>query len=153
MIAEKDQQLAISINGDNLLDRVVSILEQARVNVVRAVNNNLVIAYWCIGREIINEIQQGNDRAEYGKQIIDKLSVDLTKRYGRVFSTTNLRYFRTFYHLCRPNWATMKNATRKVTFYPIMCSGKTGRGLEMIHSYSCDYCVRVGLGGENEQTD
>jgi len=56
-----------------------------------------VIAYWCIGREIINEIQQGNDRAEYGKQIIDKLSADLTKRYGRGFSTTNLRYFRTFF--------------------------------------------------------
>jgi hypothetical protein len=83
--------------GDNLFDRVVSILEQARSNAVRAVNNNMVIAYWLIGREIIQEIQGGDERAEYGKQVIEQLSAKLNRRYGRGFSTTNLRYFRTFY--------------------------------------------------------
>ena len=42
-----------------LFDRVVSILEEARSNVVRAVNNNMVIAYWLIGREIVQEVQGG----------------------------------------------------------------------------------------------
>jgi predicted nuclease of restriction endonuclease-like (RecB) superfamily len=83
--------------GDNLFDRVVSILEQARANVVRSVNNNMVIAYWLIGREIVQEIQGGDERAEYGKQVIEQLSANLTHKYGRGFSTTNLRYFRTFY--------------------------------------------------------
>jgi predicted nuclease of restriction endonuclease-like (RecB) superfamily len=83
--------------GDNLFDRVVSILEQARANAVRTVNHNMVIAYWLIGREIVQEIQSGEERAAYGKQIIEQLSVKLTKKYGRGFSTTNLRYFRTFY--------------------------------------------------------
>lgn len=83
-------------SGD-LFDRVVSILEQARANVVRAVNNNMVIAYWLIGREIVQEIQGGEQRAEYGKQVIEQLSVRLTEKYRRGFSTTNLRYFRTFY--------------------------------------------------------
>jgi len=83
--------------GDDLFDRVVSILEQARVNVVRSVNNNMVIAYWLIGREIVQEIQGGDERAEYGKQVIEKLSAKLTHKYSRGFSTTNLRYFRTFY--------------------------------------------------------
>lgn len=83
--------------GDDLFDRVVSILEQARANVVRSVNNNMVIAYWLIGREIVQEIQGGDERAEYGKQIIEQLSAKLTRKYGRGFSTTNLRYFRTFY--------------------------------------------------------
>jgi len=83
--------------GDNLFDRVVSILEQARSNAVRAVNNNMVIAYWLIGREIVQEIQGGDERAEYGKQVIEQLSAKLNHRYGRGFSTTNLRYFRTFY--------------------------------------------------------
>jgi hypothetical protein len=83
--------------GDDLFNRVVSILEQARANVVRSVNNNMVIAYWLIGREIVQEIQGGDERAEYGKQVIEELSVKLTNRYGRGFSTTNLRYFRTFY--------------------------------------------------------
>ena len=83
--------------GKNLFDRVVSILEQARSNVIRAVNNNMVIAYWLIGREIVQEIQAGEERAEYGKKIIEQLSIRLTEKYGRGFSTTNLRYFRTFY--------------------------------------------------------
>ncbi len=82
--------------GQDLFDRVVSILEQARANVVRSVNNNMVIAYWLIGREIVQEIQGGDERAEYGKQIIEQLSARLTQKYGRGFSTTNLRYFRTF---------------------------------------------------------
>jgi len=43
----------INVHGDDLMDRVVSILEQARANVVRAVNSNMVIAYWLIGREIV----------------------------------------------------------------------------------------------------
>jgi len=83
--------------GDDLFDRVVSILEQSRANVVRSVNNNMVIAYWLIGREIVQEIQGGEERAEYGKQVIEELSAKLTQKYGRGFSTTNLRYFRTFY--------------------------------------------------------
>ncbi len=83
--------------GDNLFDRVVSILEQARSNIVRAVNNNMVIAYWLICREVIQEIQGGDERAEYGKQVIELLSAKLNHKYSRGFSTTNLRYFRTFY--------------------------------------------------------
>ena len=76
---------------------MVSILEQARANVVRAVNNSMVIAYWLIGREIVQEIQGGEGRAEYGKQVIEQLSAQLKGKYGRGFSVTNLRYFRTFY--------------------------------------------------------
>jgi len=83
--------------GDSLFARVASILEQARANVVRTVNSNMVLAYWLIGREIVQEIQGGEERAEYGKQIIEDLSAQLKTRFGRGFSTTNLRYFRTFY--------------------------------------------------------
>ena len=50
-----------------------------------------------IGREIVQEIQSGEGRAEYGKQIIEQLSAQLKGEYGRGFSVTNIRYFRTFY--------------------------------------------------------
>jgi len=83
-------------SGD-LFDRVVSILEQARANVVRAVNNSMVIAYWLIGREIVQALQGGDERAEYGKEVVKQLSVRLTGKYGKGFSTTNLWYFRQFY--------------------------------------------------------
>lgn len=82
---------------DALFGRVVSILEQAQSNVVRAVNTNMVLAYWLIGREIVQELQGGEKRAEYGKQVIEELSTRLTQRYGQGFSPTTLQYFRKFY--------------------------------------------------------
>ena len=80
-----------------LFQRVVSILEQARSNVVRTVNAQMVAAYWLIGREIVEEEQQGEVRAAYGKRLIEELSRRLTERYGKGFSVPNLRNFRQFY--------------------------------------------------------
>jgi predicted nuclease of restriction endonuclease-like (RecB) superfamily len=94
---DMDRQFEIAVSGEKLLERVISILEQARANVVKVVNSNMVIAYWLIGREIVHEIQQGQDRAAYGKKVLAELSNKLTKRYGEGFSVTNLRYFRLFF--------------------------------------------------------
>jgi predicted nuclease of restriction endonuclease-like (RecB) superfamily len=80
-----------------LFQRVITLLEQARSNVVKSVNYNTVLANWLIGREIVLQLQQGNQRAEYGKQLIEALSEQLTSYYGRGFSVTNLWYFRQFY--------------------------------------------------------
>jgi predicted nuclease of restriction endonuclease-like (RecB) superfamily len=80
-----------------LFERVVSILEQARGNVVRAVNTNMVLAYWLIGRELVEGVQGGEKRAEYGEKIVEELSARLTERYGKGFSVTNLWYFKQFY--------------------------------------------------------
>lgn len=82
---------------DALFGRIVFILEEARGNVVRAVNTNMVLAYWLIGREIVQELQGGEERAEYGKKLIEDLSARLTERYGQGFSSTTLQYFRKFY--------------------------------------------------------
>ena len=76
---------------------MVSILEQARSNVVRSVNTNMVAAYWLIGREIVEEIQGGKGRAEYGEKVIEQLSRRLTERYGKGFSEPNMQWFRKFY--------------------------------------------------------
>jgi predicted nuclease of restriction endonuclease-like (RecB) superfamily len=84
---------------DGLFDRVVAILEQARARVVRSVNSEMVLAYWHIGREIVEHVQAGKERAEYGKRVIEELADRLHRRYGRGFSTTNLRYFRSFYEV------------------------------------------------------
>ena len=89
---------------DLLFGRVVSILEQARGNVVRAVNTNMVLAYWLIGREIVQELQGGEERAEYGKKVVDALSAGLTQRYGNGFSPTTLQYFRKF-RFPDPGWS------------------------------------------------
>ena len=81
----------------DLFGRIADILDHARQNVVRAVNVNMVTAYWLIGREIVQEIQGGKGRAAYGKQVLADLSRKLTERYGPGFSETNLKHFRTFF--------------------------------------------------------
>jgi predicted nuclease of restriction endonuclease-like (RecB) superfamily len=88
---------AFAPKPDALFGRVVSILEKAQGNVVRAVNTNMVLAYWLIGREIVQELQGGEERAAYGKQVVEVLSQHLTEHYGKGFSFTNLWYFRQFY--------------------------------------------------------
>jgi len=80
-----------------LFDRIVSILEDARTQVVRSVNSAMVLAYWHIGRALVEHVQEGDVRAEYGRGLMDELSRRLVKRLGRGYSSTNLRYFRTFY--------------------------------------------------------
>jgi hypothetical protein len=82
---------------DPLFERIVTILEQARGSVARAVNTGMVTAYWLIGREIVEAVQGGEERAEYGKQVIESLSDRLTERYGKGFSIPNLKNFRQFY--------------------------------------------------------
>jgi predicted nuclease of restriction endonuclease-like (RecB) superfamily len=82
---------------DALFARVVGILEQAQSNVVRAVNSNMVLAYWSIGREIVDELQGGEERAAYGTKVIAELSVRLMQRYGKGFSAPVLWSYRQFY--------------------------------------------------------
>lgn len=88
--------IVVNQHGE-LMDRVVTILDQARTNVLRAVNSNMVIAYWLIGREIVQALQGGEDRADYGSRLLAELSDSLKRRYGRGFSVTNLKYFRLFF--------------------------------------------------------
>lgn len=85
------------VTHHSLFDRIVLILEQARSNVVRSVNSEMVHAYWYIGREIVQELQGGEERAEYGKRLIQDLSAKLTAQYGKGFSLPNLKLFRQFY--------------------------------------------------------
>ena len=82
-----------------LFDRIVTILEDARVRVVRSVNSAMVLAYWHIGREIVEHLQRGASRATYGEELLDQLSAKLSVRFGRGYSITNLRYCRLFYQV------------------------------------------------------
>jgi predicted nuclease of restriction endonuclease-like (RecB) superfamily len=80
-----------------LLDRVIQILDGARSRVLRHVNSEMVLAYWLIGREMVQAVQGGDARADYGAAVLVGLSEGLQQRYGRGFSVSNLQYFRQFY--------------------------------------------------------
>ena len=84
---------------NDLFSRVAHIIESARGAVVKSVNSEMVGAYWLIGREIIEEEQKGQQRADYGERIIEKLSEFLTKKYGAGWSSSHLWHVRQFYGL------------------------------------------------------
>jgi predicted nuclease of restriction endonuclease-like (RecB) superfamily len=83
--------------SDALFDRVAGILEEARGSVVRSVNHAMVAAYWLIGREIVEEEQQGRQRARYGDRLLEDLSRRLRERFGKGYSVTGLRDYRKLY--------------------------------------------------------
>jgi hypothetical protein len=80
----------------NLFDRIANILVEARTKVVREINKAQVLAYWEIGREIVEFEQKGKLRAEYGQRLLIKLSEDLTQKFGKGFSVDNLQLMRKF---------------------------------------------------------
>lgn len=82
---------------DSLLTGIGHLLQQARQQVASTVNTTMLTTYWTIGQHIVEYEQQGKERAEYGSDLINRLSRDLTERYGRGFSKSNLLYIRKLY--------------------------------------------------------
>lgn len=90
------KELSHPIDPD-FLERVASVLTNARKNAKTAVNLSMVYAYYEIGRQIVEEEQHGENRAAYGKYLLQNLSEYLTSRFGKGFSVTNLKQMRHFY--------------------------------------------------------
>jgi predicted nuclease of restriction endonuclease-like (RecB) superfamily len=81
----------------NLYLKIAELLQTARQTVVRTVNQTMVYTYYEIGRMIVEDEQQGKERAEYGKQVLKELSKRLTADFGKGFSERNLEQMRQFY--------------------------------------------------------
>ena len=86
----------ISFTNDYVSD-IKAIFSQSRQYVKNHVNYAMVLAYWLTGKRIVLQEQNGENRAEYGKEIIKNLSEELTKEFGKGFSTQSLYNFRLFY--------------------------------------------------------
>lgn len=89
------KQLQIPV--DELAGRITAIIETARNRVRSVVDHEMVCAYWQIGREIVEDEQKGERRAEYGKAQIRNLSRELTQLHGKGFTESNLLTMRRFY--------------------------------------------------------
>lgn len=83
-------------NSGVLVD-IRKIIEQGRRQIYAAANKGIVLTYWHIGRRIVEEEQQGEERAQYGKRLIKSLAEQLVPMYGNAFSKRNLDYCRQFY--------------------------------------------------------
>jgi predicted nuclease of restriction endonuclease-like (RecB) superfamily len=91
---------------NQLLDNIGWTIEKARQNAIKVINTELVKANWEIGRHIIEYEQHGQERAEYGSELLTRLSKDLRQRYGKGFGRRNILDMRRFY-LAYQKWQTV----------------------------------------------
>jgi len=84
---------------NNISDKIIALVEQARQAVTKNVNTAMTFTYYHIGKILVEEWQQGEKRAEYGTQLLANVSADLTRTFGRGFSIQNLERMRSFFLL------------------------------------------------------
>ena len=84
-------------NIEALYGQIRDIIEEARGKVYRTANFAMVQAYWQTGKLIVEEEQNGKERAEYGQQLVEALSLKLKEAYGKSFNERNLWYMKQFY--------------------------------------------------------
>lgn len=122
---------------DNLYSRIAGLLQAARQNVVRTVNQTMVYTYYEIGRMIVEEEQQGKERAEYGKRVLKELSNRLMTDFGKGFSVQNLENMRKFFVLYSSDSKSQS---------PIRISEKLHNPLSWTH-----YLVLIRIENESER--
>lgn len=83
--------------AQNLIHNVVTLLATAQQKVIRSINQTMVLTYFEIGRLIVEDEQNGKERAEYGKAVLSELSKRLISQFGKGFSQRNLEQMRQFY--------------------------------------------------------
>ena len=97
------------------IQEIKQILNQARQKVYVAINSAMVEAYWKIGKRIVEEEQNGKERADYGKEIIKNISDEMTREFGKGFTDRNIRNFRQFY-ITFPNTEIWKTLSSKLNW-------------------------------------
>lgn len=81
----------------DIYDRITTLIEESHHHVATTINSTMTYTYFEIGRYIVEDEQQGKQRATYGKKLLKELSSKLTDKFGRGFSYTNLEQMRKFY--------------------------------------------------------
>jgi predicted nuclease of restriction endonuclease-like (RecB) superfamily len=104
---------------NRLINEIGELLAKGREQAGKVVNTILVQTYWQIGRHIVEYEQGGNEKAEYGTFLFEKLSKDLSKQYGKGFSRSNLLYMRKLY-LYFPKSETLSNVLSWSHYFEIL---------------------------------
>jgi len=102
------------LQNSDFISRAIELLHSARQQIVRNVNFIMVQTYFEIGRMIIEEEQNGKERADYGKSLLKELSKVLTKEFGKGFSITNIQQMRNFYLVYQKQQTVSANSVKVI---------------------------------------
>ena len=90
-----------------LTEEIAALVEKAKQHIVATVNSTMTATYYEIGRMIVEYEQGGKQRAEYGAKLLPELAKNLTARFGKGFSKSNLANMRQFYLMYSPIFQTL----------------------------------------------
>jgi len=126
----------------NFINDIKALITEAQQHVVRSVNTVMVATYWEIGRRIVVEEQNGNNRAEYGKSLIENLAKALTEDFGKGFDERNLRYMRQFY-MTFPIWNAVRSKLSWTHYRLLMrVENETARDFYIKEAVECAWSAR-----------
>ena len=99
----------------SVIDDVKDIISSGMESAYNATSRAMVMTYWNVGKRIVEQEQNGNQRAEYGTAMMDALAEELTREYGKSYSKRNLQYFRKFYQ-CFPDIEIVNSCVHNLTW-------------------------------------
>lgn len=105
----------IAVSEKSFVDDIKQIVKKGQKAAYGSVSAIMTETYWNIGKRIVEQEQQGKERAEYGKHLIDLLSEELTKEFGKNYSKRNLFYYKKFY-LCFSDWEIVNACVHNLTW-------------------------------------
>ncbi|WP_163397987.1 PDDEXK nuclease domain-containing protein [Flavobacterium fluviatile] len=146
-----------------LIDKIGTLLQNGRQQAVQSVNTIMVQTYWYVGQHIVEFEQKGNEKAEYGSQLFERLSKDLVLAYGKGFSRSNLLYMRKLY-LSFPISETLShvltwshyfeilkaNSDLEISFYVKQCQNERWSVRELKRQMKSSLFERLALSKDKE---
>lgn len=107
-----DNSIAVNLERiESLYSRATNYIDNARNNIKCSINTEMIMTYWMIGRDIVEEEQHGQERAEYGKALLKGLSTKLQEKYKSGFSVDTLERARKFFITYQTDVFNPKSAT------------------------------------------
>lgn len=84
-------------NNVKMIEEITNLVNEVKSKLANEINKSIVYVYWNIGKIIVSNESEYNNRLEYGKEVLKGLSDELTKYLGKGYSVSNLKYMRMFY--------------------------------------------------------
>jgi hypothetical protein len=103
------------LRNNPLLEEIKTLLHTSRQHLQQTVNTTMVQTYWNIGRLIVEDEQNGSERAEYGKKQLESIAETLTREFGKGFDARNLRKMRQFYTTF-PKWDSVSTKLNRLAY-------------------------------------
>lgn len=135
-------ELIDPLRAESLYKRVSQHIDNARQVVQRSVDNEMVRAYWLIGRDIVEEEQHGKERAKYGQSVLQALSVKLKQKYKTGFGVDTLERIRKFYLIYQDDMAIsisaepLRKSERSLSAEKFALAPKEAKILSVAHNLS-----------------